>query len=74
MPNQLIALPNELIAKLRIPTKEQYSYIEIEMGGTTDEIIYTYLEFTDRYKELLAKQEEILKEKTKELNKNNPPF
>lgn len=70
MSKQPTALPNELIAKLRIPTKEQYSYIEIEMGGTADEIIYTYLEFTDRYKELLVKQEEILKEKTK----NNPPF
>ena len=37
-------------AHLRIPTKEMYAYIEIEMEGEVDEFISTYLEATKKYR------------------------
>jgi hypothetical protein len=38
-------------ATLRIPCKEQYSYIEVSVDGTPDEIIDTYIEITQKYQE-----------------------
>jgi len=50
-------------AHLRIPTREQYAYIEIEVEGTVEEIISTYLKATDTYKT-----------KSVEWEQNKPPF
>ena len=34
-------------ATLRIPTKEQFAYIEVEVEGTREEIINQYQDFTE---------------------------
>ena len=44
-------------ATLRIPTKEHYSYIELQVEGEADYIIETYLNFTELYKKKLKEKE-----------------
>lgn len=51
-------MPEKLKATLRIPTREQYAYIEIVIEGTAEEIIKTYLSFTELYKSRAKKWEE----------------
>ena len=41
-------------ATLRIPTKHQYAYLEIEIEGTKEEIITAYITLTDEYKKQQA--------------------
>jgi len=36
-------------ATLRIPTKHQYAYLEIEIEGTKEEIMTAYITLTDAY-------------------------
>lgn len=36
-------------ATLRIPTKQQYAYIEVTLEGTPDEIVLAYLKLTETY-------------------------
>jgi len=48
---------------LRIPTKHQYAYIEIEIEGTKEEIMTAYVTLTDAYHRRQA-----------EWDKDAPPF
>ena len=43
-------------AQLRIPTAEQYAYMEVTVEGTAEEIIEAYHEITKKYKNGLASQ------------------
>lgn len=50
-------------ATLRIPTKQMYAYIELQVEGTKEEIVNAYLTFTEAYQK-----------KQKEWDEDKPPF
>lgn len=54
---------NYMKAHLRIPTKETYAYIELEVYADLDQIIDIYLEATKKYKDKQA-----------QIEKDAPPF
>ena len=56
-------------AHLRIPTKEQYAYIEAEVEGTPAEIVDAYINLTALYKKKQIEAD------TKEItDKSKAPF
>lgn len=50
-------------ATLRIPTRHQYAYIEVQIEGTPQEIVNSYLSITSTYQT-----------KQKEWDTDKPPF
>ena len=47
---------NTYQATLRIPAKEAYAYIEINITGSKEQIVQAYFDFTNYYKNQVTEQ------------------